>query len=97
MRVPNKCYNQHMVENKFNYFVGVMLVVLLVAVVYVGGEVGALKDDVANLADRVGTLEYVSLGFDANGGLGYEGLESVYAFDEEPYGDYVTDEYFYDQ
>lgn len=79
-------------ENKFNYIVGVLLIVLLVVVVYVGGKVNMLEDDLIALSDRVDAIEAVTLGYDygVDEELGYYGDEdytaSVY--------DSVYDEYY---
>ncbi len=61
-------------ENKFNYIVGVLLIVLLVVVVYVGGKVNMLEDDVASLSNRVDAIKAVTLGNGsvADDNLGYD-------------------------
>ncbi len=48
-------------ENKFNYILGVGLVVLLVLVVYLGGRVKNLEGDLADLSSRVDDLELTSI------------------------------------
>ncbi len=46
-----------MSENKFNYVVGIALVVLLVLVVYLGGQVKTIEADVNGLHGRVSDVE----------------------------------------
>ncbi|MEK7114835.1 MAG: hypothetical protein AAB847_00535 [Patescibacteria group bacterium] len=84
-------------ENKFNYIVGVLLIVLLVVVVYVGGKVNMLEDDLLSLSDRVDAIEAVTLGYDydADEELGYYGDEdytaSVYDSVGDEYYDYAAE------
>ena len=84
-------------ENKFNYIVGVLLIVLLVVVVYVGGKVNMLEDDLLSLSDRVDAIEAVTLGYDydADEELGYYGDEdytaSVYDSVDDEYYDYAAE------
>lgn len=46
-----------MAENKFNYVVGIALVVLLVLVVYLGGRVKTIEADVNDLYGRIADVE----------------------------------------
>lgn len=53
------CQNKCMSDNKFNYVVGIALVVLLVLVVYLGGRVKTMETDLYDLYGRVSDLEAV--------------------------------------
>lgn len=84
-------------ENKFNYILGVGLVVLLVLVVYLGGRVKNLESDVVDLSGRVDGLELSSLSPDflseePSFDIGSEDLQgSAYnALDDYYYGDYYS-------
>ena len=66
--------------------------VLLVVVVYVGGKVNMLEEDVANLYDRLDAIEAVTLGYEEDyyGDLGYydeydDQTASVYGSLEDEY------------
>ena len=82
-------------ENKFNYIVGVLLIVLLVVVVYVGGKVNMIEDDLMVLSDRVDAIEAVTLGYDyglTDEELGYYGDEDYTASVYDSYDEYLDEE-----
>ncbi len=84
-------------EAKFNYIIGILVVLIFIFVVYIGNKVNVLEDSIIDLGDRVNVLEGAALGYGDLGAyddLGYyDGLnveDSEYAFD--PYGgDYYSD------
>ena len=91
-------------ENKFNYVVGIALVVLLVLVVYLGGRVKTIEADVNDLYGRVldveTFLDLTTIPAD-EGLLDEESLlvpeeEFVLAEDLEAYGLGAFDDYYYD-
>lgn len=95
-----------MTENKFNYVVGIALVVLLVLVVYLGGRVKTIESSVDDLYGRVSDVESfldVTTSPAAQELLAPEeelsmeedlGAYSLGAFDDY-YGGYA-DDYYYD-
>ena len=84
-------------ENKFSYVAGVLLVVLLVVVIYVGGKVNMLEEDVTNLYDRLDAIEGATLGYEEDyyGDLGYD----EYYYDDQTAAihDSLESEYRYEE
>ena len=73
-------------DNKFNYVVGIALIVVLVLVVYLGGRIKMLEDGVTDLFGRVANIESFLTITTAEEQTSMENVESV------PVDEFVSEE-----